>query len=74
MKYKVIIEKGEDGYFVATVPSLLGCISQGKTLEETIANIKEAAEGYIEVCKEYGDPIPEEDIFAETTIEVEVAA
>lgn len=52
MKLKVVIEKGEDGYYVVTVPSLPGCISQGKTKEEALKNIKEAIELYLEVLQE----------------------
>lgn len=52
MKFKVIVEKGEDGYYVVTVPSLPGCISQGKTKEEALENIKEAIELYLEVLQE----------------------
>ncbi len=48
MNIKVLIEKGEDGYFVASVPSLKGCWSQGKTREEALANIREAIELYLE--------------------------
>jgi len=48
MNLKVVIEQGEDGYFVARVPSLKGCWSQGKTKEEAIANIREAIELYLE--------------------------
>lgn len=44
---QVIIYPGEDGYRVAECPSLAGCISQGKTKEEAITNIKEAIQGYI---------------------------
>jgi predicted RNase H-like HicB family nuclease len=44
---KVITYPGEDGYWIAECPSLPGCISQGKTKEEAIANIKEAIQGYI---------------------------
>lgn len=51
---QVIVYSGEDGYFVAECPSLPGCISQGKTREEAIANIKEAIEGYIAALKEDG--------------------
>jgi len=57
---QVIIYPGEDGYWVAECPSLPGCISQGKTKEEAIANIKEAIRGYIEALKEDGLPVPEE--------------
>ena len=48
MNLKVIIEPGEDGYFVARIPSLKGCWSQGKTKAEAIANIREAIELYLE--------------------------
>ena len=51
MKMHVIIEKDEAGYFVAEVPALPGCFSQGKTYEEAIANIKEAIEGWLEVME-----------------------
>ena len=48
MKYAVILERDEDGYFVASVPALSGCFTEGKTLEEVMANIKEAIELYSE--------------------------
>ena len=48
MKFKVIIEKGEDGWYVVEVPALPGCISQGKTKKEALENIKEAIELYLE--------------------------
>jgi predicted RNase H-like HicB family nuclease len=51
MKLHVIIEKDEAGYYVAEVPALPGCFSQGKTDEEAIANIKEAVEGWLEVME-----------------------
>jgi predicted RNase H-like HicB family nuclease len=52
MKIKVIIEKGEDGYFVARCPSLRSCWSQGKTEEEALRNIREAIELYLEPDEE----------------------
>jgi len=52
VKFKVVLEKGEDGYYVVTVPSLPGCISQGKTKKEALENIKEAIELYLEVLQE----------------------
>ncbi|MEW6286675.1 MAG: type II toxin-antitoxin system HicB family antitoxin [Chloroflexota bacterium] len=61
---QVILYSGEDGYYVAECPSLPGCISQGKTREEAIANIKEAIEGYIAALKEDGLPIPDENFDA----------
>ena len=57
---QVVIYRGEDGYWVAECPSLPGCVSQGKTREEAVANVKEAIEGYIEALKEDGLPVPEE--------------
>lgn len=44
MKLKVIVEEGEDGYYVASVPALKGCWSQGKTRDEALKNIREAIE------------------------------
>ncbi|MBI5194750.1 MAG: type II toxin-antitoxin system HicB family antitoxin [Nitrospirae bacterium] len=51
MKLHAIIEQDEAGYYVAEVPALPGCLSQGKTYEEAIANIKEAIEGWFEVME-----------------------
>lgn len=51
---QVLLYPGEDGYFVVEVPSLPGCISQGKTREEALANIEEAISLYIEVLEERG--------------------
>jgi len=48
MNIKVILEPGEDGYFVAHVPSLKSCWSQGKTKEEALQNIREAIDLYLE--------------------------
>ncbi|MCK4271518.1 type II toxin-antitoxin system HicB family antitoxin [bacterium] len=57
---QVVIYPGEDGYWVAECPSLPGCISQGKTREEAIANIREAIQGYVAALKEDNLPVPEE--------------
>jgi predicted RNase H-like HicB family nuclease len=51
MKLHVVIEKDESGYFVAEVPALPGCFSQGETHEEALTNIKEAIEGWFEVME-----------------------
>ncbi len=48
MNIKVILEHGEDGYFVAHCPSLRSCWSQGKTRDEALQNIREAIELYLE--------------------------
>ena len=51
---QAIIYRGEDGYWVAECPSLPGCISQGKTKQEAITNVREAIEGYIVSLEEDG--------------------
>ena len=48
MKFPVVLMKGEDGYIVVECPVLPGCVSQGKTREEALANIREAIELYLE--------------------------
>lgn len=58
MKYRILIEQDEDGVFVAEVPSLPGCISQGYTRPEAISNIKEAIEGYLESLAKHNEPVP----------------
>jgi len=62
--YQVLIYPGEDGFFVAEVPALPGCISQGKTRQEAIANIREAIALYQEVLKEKGQTIPADNFEA----------
>ncbi len=55
---QVIVYPGEDGYWVVECPTLPGCISQGRSKEEAIANIVEAIRGYIAALLEDGLPIP----------------
>lgn len=57
---QVIIFRGEDDYWVAECPSLPGCLSQGKTKEEAVANIREAIRGYIAALEEDKLAVPEE--------------
>lgn len=58
MKYRVQIKQDEDGVFVAEVPSMPGCISQGTTREEALTNIREAIELYLESLAEHNGPVP----------------
>ncbi len=58
MKFRVRIGQDEDGIFVADVPSLPGCISQGKTREEAIRNAEEAIAAYLESLNAHGEAIP----------------
>lgn len=58
VKYRVLIEQDEDGVFVAELPSLPGCVSQGSTRAEALSNVQEAIEGYLESLKAHDEPIP----------------
>ena len=60
MKYTIIIEKGRESGYVAYAPALKGCVSQGKTKEEALKNIKEAMKVYVEAILEDGLPIAQE--------------
>jgi predicted RNase H-like HicB family nuclease len=57
---QVIVYPGEGGYWVAECPSLQGCISQGKTKEEAISNIREAIQVYISALEDDRLPVPPE--------------
>jgi len=58
MNYRVLIERDEDGMFIIECPSLPGCISQGKTRDEAIENIRDAIKGYLVSLKRHNEPIP----------------
>jgi len=57
---QVILYKDEDGYWIVECPSLKGCLSQGRTKEEALSNIKEAISGYVAALKEDDLPVPED--------------
>ncbi len=69
MKFLVTLEKDEDDYIVAECPSLPGCLSQGRTEEEALANIRDAILGIMRLRREQGLPVPALEV-----AEVEVAA
>lgn len=50
MKLQVVVHAAEEGGFWAEIPAFAGCVSEGETVEETLSNIKEAAEGWLEVA------------------------
>jgi len=58
VQYRVLIEQDEDGIYVADVPALPGCISQGATRAEAVNNIKDAITGYLESLKAHNEPVP----------------
>lgn len=57
---QALLHRGEDGYWVVECPSLPGCLSQGKSKQEALENIKEAIRGYIASLQQDGLPVPEE--------------
>jgi predicted RNase H-like HicB family nuclease len=62
MKRRILLYPGEDGYIVAQVPSLPSCVSQGKTRDEALENIKEAISLYEEDMHEQGEHVPEDNV------------
>jgi predicted RNase H-like HicB family nuclease len=58
MRYRVLVEPDEDGVFVAEVPSLPGCVTQGANREEALANAREAIAVYLESLEAHGEPVP----------------
>jgi predicted RNase H-like HicB family nuclease len=60
MRYTVVLEQEQDGGYVACVPALPGCVSQGDTRAEALGSIREAIELYMADCRDAGDPVPTE--------------
>jgi predicted RNase H-like HicB family nuclease len=58
VKYRVLVQQDEDGMFVAEVPALPGCISQGSTRTEALRNTQEAIEAYVDSLRAHGEPVP----------------
>jgi len=71
-KFRVILELNESGGYTVMVPLLPGCVSEGDTKAEALANIKEATELYIESLQADGEPIPAEEAIEEAVVEVAV--
>jgi len=72
MTYTVLIARGNESGYVATVPALPGCVSQGRTKRDAIKNVKEAIEVYVEALLEDGVTVPVEA--GKALVEVEVSA
>ena len=62
MNIRVVIEQDEDGFFVAEVPAMPGCLSQGRSREEAIANIREAIASWLEVMEQKAGAVRGEPI------------
>ena len=74
LNYKILLKKEPEGGFTVFVPSLLGCITYGDTLDEAIEKAKEAIELYIESLKAHGEEIPSEENMLEYTLSVDTNA
>ncbi|MFO7675495.1 MAG: type II toxin-antitoxin system HicB family antitoxin [bacterium] len=70
MKYRVVIEQDEDGIFVVQCPALPGCVSQGVTRDQALANIQDAIQGYLASLARHGEPVP--PAISEEIVEVAV--
>jgi predicted RNase H-like HicB family nuclease len=60
LEYTVVFEPADEGGYIAIVPALPGCATQGETFEETVIMVQDAIQGYIAVMKEQGQEIPVE--------------
>lgn len=58
MRYRVVMEQDEDGVYVAEVPALPGCISQGRSRAEAVENIREAIAAYLQSLRAHNEPVP----------------
>jgi predicted RNase H-like HicB family nuclease len=74
MEYTILIHKADEDGFWAEVPALSGCFSQGETIEETIANTKEAIELHISCLREDGEEIPVDNEFIISRVRIETVA
>lgn len=70
MRYTAVVERGRESGFVAYIPALRGCVSQGSTRVDAMANLKEAAEAYIGALLEDHLPVPPEVELQEVELEV----
>lgn len=73
LHYSVFYQHDPEGGFVASVPLLPGCHTQGETLEEAKRNVREAIEVYLESLREHGEEIPVEQEAFHGTVEISAA-
>ena len=69
-RFKITVERDEDGVYIASCPALQGCYSQGDTYEEAVENLKDAIRLHIEARREIGEPIPVEAVIDEVEVSV----
>lgn len=71
-KFPVIVEKDEDGFYVADCPDLPGCHTQGKSLEEAISKIRDAIKLHLKILKEEKQEIPKLEPVSLSSVEVTI--
>jgi len=71
LSYTVMYQKAQEGGFIAFVPALSGCHTQGETFEETESNVREAIELYIESITADNKEIPNESTVLQSTIQIQ---
>lgn len=60
LEFTVVFEPADEGGYIASVPALPGCITQGESFEDAVVMVKDAIEGYLGVLKDEGETIPQE--------------
>jgi predicted RNase H-like HicB family nuclease len=68
--YRIVLRKEPEGSYTAIVPALPGCITWGENIEHAMVMAKEAITGYIEVLKEEGEPIPDDNETLEYSLQL----
>jgi len=74
LSYRILLRKEPEGGYTVIVPSLPGCVTYGRSVEEAIEMAKEAIELYIESLRKHGEEIPTEEGTLEYTLTVETSA
>lgn len=69
-RFNIVVERDEDGVYIASCPALQGCYSQGDSYEEAVENLKDAIRLHIEARRELGEPIPIEAVIDEVEVNV----
>ena len=73
-RFTVVFEQAEEGGYIARVPALAGCVTQGETLEEAGRMVRDAIKGYCASLRKHGQPIPREAREVVESVEVAVPA
>jgi len=73
-RYRAWFERDEDGGYSVWVPALPGCVSQGDTLEEAAANIREAIQCYLQSSLKHGETLPDDSTMVEGRVVVPLSA